>query len=350
VDDADPSSIPERLARAIRSALSVGPSAAAPNEAALRCAAMLPPGRLPPALPARPLLWPLAPLWRLAVALDQRRSSVKAPLPVISLGALSAGGAGKTPAVAWLAAQVPGAWVLGRGYRRRGPGPALRVGLPEQPPEHDLGDELEMMRRRGLAVISCPDRLEGATEAARRGARLLLLDDGFQHRALHRDIDVVCIDGRWPQGRGPIPVGEEREGPEALERAHFLWLHHARSPAASAFKSDQPLIRSHLVPQDWLIAGQAAPLSAVQGEVDVVVGIARPEGFLCTLVQLGLSLRSLRLLPDHAQPDELPPHAVMTEKDAARLPPGAPVRALRMRLVVEGAEPLLAEARRWAGR
>jgi tetraacyldisaccharide 4'-kinase len=283
------------------------------------------------------------------VAIDQRRSPEKAQLPVISVGALSAGGAGKTPAVAWLAAQLPGAWVLGRGYRRRGAGPVLRLGLPDQPPEHDLGDELEMLRRRGLPVISCPDRLLGAAEAARRGARLVLLDDGFQHFALHRDIDVVCIDGRWPQGRGPIPVGEEREGPEALARAHFLWLHHCSSPAASSFHADRPLIRSHLVPQDWLIAGQAAPLSAVQGEVDVVVGIARPEGFLCALVQLGLSLRSLRLLPDHAPLGELPPQVVMTEKDAARLPPGAPVRVLRMRLVVEGAEPLLEEARRRLG-
>jgi len=96
-------------------------------------------------------------------------------------------------------------------------------------------------------------------------------------------------------------------------------------------------------PLGWRIRGKPEPLSAVQGAVDVVVGIARPEGFLCTLLDLGLELRSVRVLPDHGRIDSLLPGSVMTEKDAARLPADADICALRTELEVEGAEPLLAE-------
>ncbi len=346
--------LPERLAKAIRSALSVGPRAVPANESAMRAAALLPEPRTPRETPARPWLRPLVPAWRVLHALAPSRRLPPEPAggPVVSVGALSAGGAGKTPVAGWLAERIPGAWVVGRGYRRGGDG-GVRVGLPGEPPAAPLGDELEMLRRRGVPVVSAPDRLAGAREAFRRGARLVVLDDGFGHRRLARDLDVLCIDARWPDGRGPIPVGTRREPWSAARRAGVLWLHHApdgeddgAAPRVTPLPG-QLLVRSRLRPAGWLVAGRRLPLEAVTGEVDVAVGIARPEGFFSALLRLGLTVRSWRVVRDHGalDPAALPEGCVVTEKDAARLPPDAPVRALLVDLEVEGAEPLLARLR-----
>ena len=338
---------PEAMASAIRAALGVGPGQAGQSEAAVKAASLLPDPRLPAERAARPWLFPLVPLVR---AVGRRQASYagaveRIDIPVVSVGALVAGGAGKTPVVGWLARQLPGAWVVGRGYRRGGDG-GIRVGLPgEELPDKPLGDELEMLRRQGISVISAPDRVAGAREAARRGARLVILDDGFQHRRLHRELDLVCIDARWPDGRGPIPVGWRREPWSALTRAHWIWEHHAGLPWEAPLP-ELPRVRSRLIPTGWLQGGHHRPLPALRGAVDVVVGIARPEGFLATLIRMGLEIRSLRILPDHGEIGPVPSGAVMTEKDAARLPPGAEVWALETALRVEGAAPLLADIRR----
>ena len=351
---------PTRLAGAMRSALGVGPRPAPQNESAVRAASLLPEGRTPDERPERPALWPLVRPYQILSAASPSVAGppVRVGVPVLSVGALVAGGAGKSPAALWLAERLPGAWVLSRGYRR-GPGPPLRVGLPGEEPAHFLGDELEMMRRRGVPVISSPDRIAGAEEAIRRGATAIILDDGFQHRRLTRDLDLVCIDARWPEGRGLIPVGSRREPWSALERANFLWISHASRPGAApgadplpqALRKSVPAlsrlpeVRARLVPTGWLHRGEKLPLNARKGAVDAIVGLARPEGFVTTLVGLGLEIRSLSVLPDHGRITSPLPGAVMTEKDAARLPPDADVWALRMELRLTGEAPLLAAAR-----
>ncbi len=336
---------PERLARAIRSAISVGPQAVGQNESAIRAAGRLPAPVTPPEAPPRPLLRPLVPAYQALARRGRGWSGApeRAGLPVVSVGALVAGGVGKTPVTGWLAEQLEGAWVVGRGYRRPGGGDDVRVGLPGAAPARPLGDELEMLRRRGLRVVSAPDRVAGAEAARRLGARLILLDDGFQHRRLHRDHDLVCLDPLSPTGGGPIPMGAGREGLDALLRAHSLWLHGPGE--APAGLPALPTVRSTLRPAGWWFEGALHPLGAVKGEIDVAVGVARPERFLCALLSLGLTLRSCRVVGDHRPLGELPAGCVVTEKDAARLPPGAPVRVLRMELVVKGAEPLLTTLR-----
>ena len=99
----------------------------------------------------------------------------------------------------------------------------------------------------------------------------------------------------------------------------------------------EPTVVAQHVARDWIIDGQPAPLSAVSGPIDVACGIARPEGFLSTLLRLGLEVRSFRAVGDHRPLGTLAPGTVVTEKDAARLPPDAPVRVLRMDLEVDGA-------------
>ena len=319
------------LANAMRTALRMGPQAPVTNTSAERAASLLPEGCTPPSTVARPWLLPIA---RLLVHDRPPRRVERAPIPVVSIGSLVAGGAGKTPVARWLAERIDGAWIVGRGYRRRGADGVRTSG--------DLGDELEMLARAGLHVVSAPDRLAGVREAASREARLAILDDGFQHRQLHRDLDVVCIDARWPDGRGPIPAGEAREPWEALERADWVWVNHGPFEVAWT----EPTVVAQHVARDWIIDGQPAPLSSVSGPIDVVCGIARPEGFLSTLLRLGLEVRSFRAVGDHRPLGRLAPGTVVTEKDAARLPPDAPVRVLRMDLQVDGAEPLLAAIRR----
>jgi tetraacyldisaccharide 4'-kinase len=335
-DDATPAA----FARALRAAIDAGRAPPPPSEAPARALALLPAPVAIREQPARPWLAPLVPLVR-AVGAARRgwRGRVEhAPVPVVSVGGLAAGGVGKTPVVAWLAAQVPGAWVVARGYRR-GPGPAVRIGRPDRPPTHDLGDELEMLRRRGIPVVSAPDRVAGARAAAAAGARIVLLDDGFQHRRLHRDLDVVCLDARWPGGEGAIPVGTRREPWSALHRADFLWSHHAPSlhpqpdPARGAPAPPlKPTVRSRAV----------AHLDRhPTGPTPVALGLARPEGPLCALLRMGVMPDPVMLVGDHRPLPPLPPGCIVTEKDAARLPPGADARVLRMTLEVAGAQPLL---------
>lgn len=340
---------PDALAAALAAALSAGPGPVPRQEGrAAQVVAALPGPRTPAETNARPLLWPLVPLVH---ALGRRRSAwsgptVRASLPVVSVGGLTAGGSGKTPVAAWIAAQIPGAWVLGRGHRRPGGGADVRIGRPGIQPMRPLGDELEMLRRRGIPVVSCPDRLRGAQAAAEAGARVVVLDDGFQHRKLHRDLDVVCIDARWPTGRGPIPVGTGREGWGALSRADVVWVHNVRDlevplpipgPGASL-----PQVRSEAVPDHWRTPDGQRPLDACGSEpMPVAAGVARPGGFLGQLVDLGVRVSTLDLRPDHAPLDGVPAGAVMTEKDAARLPEGAAAHALVCRLDVAGGDALL---------
>lgn len=347
---------PADLARALGEALALGPIPPPPSDAAERVAAALPSPATPAERDQRPLLWPAVPLvhglGRLRRGWRGRPEGVD--LPVISVGALAAGGAGKTPAVAWLASELrarlggdpsgEGAvWIVARGYGRRSDGPAVRAALPGAGWEPDyLGDELEMLRRRGFPVVSAPDRVAGAREAQAQGARLILLDDGFQHRRLRRDLDIVCIDALWPGARGLIPVGSRREPWSALRRAHWIWESNAGTqPIVLPEGQELPRVRARPRPIGWSVGGRLEPLDSVQGEVLVGAGIARPERFLCSLLRLGLQPRWVRQAADHGRLDGLPAGAVVTEKDAARMPLGADVRALVLDLEVEGGEALL---------
>ncbi len=300
--------------------------------------------RLPPPV-ARAEVWErpaLAPLVPVVRAIARRRFAWRGPVerpsvPVVSVGALVAGGAGKSPVAELLAHQWEGAWVLARGYRR-GPGPAVRLGTAEVASKWFLGDELEMMRRGGLSVVSAPDRLAGAHAAIAAGATGLVLDDAFSHRRIHRDLDIVCIDARWPTGGGPIPVGTRREPLAALQRADVVWVHHSLAgvPQAPWMATQALQIRSWAEPDGWDTPDGWLPTEGVQGEVDVAVGIAREANVLCTLVRLGLRVRRLIRVPNHGSLPVLPRRCVVSAKDAARLPQGADVRVLRMRLCVDG--------------
>jgi tetraacyldisaccharide 4'-kinase len=317
--------------------------------AAARAAEALAPlltGPIPIERPLRPWLYPLVPFWMLGVQL-RPRANRRAAVPVVSVGALTAGGTGKTPVAAWIARHLAeyDPVVVSRGYgRRRGDDVRLSGEVT------DLGDELVMLARRGVRVASAPDRFAGIEAAVQRGARLAILDDALQYGDVARDLEVVVIDARWPLGGGPIPVGSARLPRSWLQKADVVWVNHGPLPASLAahVRPGAIVVQARYRPVGWLYQGHRLPLSALPSRpAAAFAGIARPEGFFQDVRDLGVSLDRAWIFPDHhpyawsdLQSIEawLDDHVVVTtEKDSARLPPSAAVHALLIDIeIVEG--------------
>ncbi len=277
-----------------------------------------------------------------------------AGLRVISVGNLNVGGAGKTPAVLLLAERALAAGlpvaVLSRGYgRRHRDEREVLVGSTSD----EAGDEPLLLKRRlPLArVYVGADRIRLAQRALADGARLAILDDGFQHRRLHRDIDVLVIDDAMRFGNGKLlPSGPLREPIRSARRAQLLWrrLGEEDAPPLGQTLSALPTVSVRPRPLEWVAPnGIASPLSSFASrEVYAFCGLAQPDSFARTLYSIGLAVE-LRAFADHhrygvSELDELLARAngrplVTTEKDAMRLPNSFPAHSLRLGLeVVDG--------------
>ncbi len=346
---ADIAATPSALAGAVAAALTRPRSAPAAAGAVLTSVvAELAPWiatAVPPERPLRPWLAPFAGVWLLLAALRPARLR-RAPIPVVAVGGLTAGGSGKTPVSAWLVERLPGAAVVARGYGRRRGGEVRTCGGASE-----LGDELAMLARRGLPVVSSPDRFAGVAAAARGGARLAVLDDAFQARAVARDLDIVVLDARWPDGGGPIPVGTRRGLRSGLRRADVIWSHHGPPPewARLHARDDALWVESVLEPVAWRFRGERLPLGALPARpVAALAGIARPSGFFRLLRRMGLPVAATRVFQDHhafgwrdlqaieAWKDDYV--VVVTEKDAARLPEGLSLWALEVAVRITAGE------------
>jgi tetraacyldisaccharide 4'-kinase len=254
--------------------------------------------------------------------------------PVISVGNLTLGGTGKTPLVIELATQFRNLGyrpvVLSRGYRRRSRGIVV-VSRGEGPEVgwSEAGDEpsLIAIRLPGVAVVVGADRHQAGlfAESAKLGD-LFILDDGFQHRRLHRDVDLVTIDPvDWAEKDRLLPRGRWREPRTALNRAQAALVHesdvapvpHLSVPSFGVETLVDGIVKNgNLIPPDSL-AG--TPLSAF-------AGIAKPERFFRALYALGLRPHNKKIFPDHHiySPRDLSNlgsgACITTEKDAVRLP------------------------------
>jgi len=234
--------------------------------------------------------------------------SRQAPIAVVSVGNLAIGGTGKTPVTLWLAGalQARGARVaiVSRGYggSARGVTVVSQGGGPEVGP--DVAGDEPVMLARGFAgvVIAAPRRLDGVVAAAALGCTVAVLDDGFQHRALRRDFDLVLVDGR----RGPLlPSGPLREPLRALKRADAVLLmardgqplaapDRVRAPVHAAFLEAVGVVES--LGGVWRLA----PMGQLAGRrVIAVTGIARPEGFYATLRRWEAVIDEVFEFPDH---------------------------------------------------
>lgn len=328
-------------------------------------------------------LIPISLVYGLITSLRRRawaRRARKVPVPVVSVGNLVVGGAGKTPVALEIATRLIDRGrrvaVLSRGYGRRSSEAMVVVSDGEVvgATAAEGGDEPVWLSRRcpGLRVIVGADRAAAAQVAIDLGADLLLLDDGFSHPKLARDVDVLVVDADLAVGNGRLlPAGPLREPLDSAARAAFVWLTRssADSPIPPALQG-LPSMRSAYEPECLvdLSLTRAEPLSVLSGaRVLGLCGIARPESFERALASLGANVRGMLTYPDHhpfteGDVEEIESHAkagecdwiVTTEKDAVRLASrvsGERYRALRMKVtLLDAAGPLHELVERFAPR
>ena len=251
---------------------------------------------------ARPLLWPLVPVYRLGLALRelQLRSGLK-PIrrmrwPVVSIGNLSTGGAGKTPLTIALAKAltVRGVHVnvLSRGYGRRRS--ALPLLVDPGGAAQEFGDEpLLIAREAEVPVYVAAERYEAGLMAERDAAqaRVHLLDDGFQHRQLARDVDILLLSRRDLEGH-LLPAGNLREPLHAAERAYVI-----------AIPANEPDVEAEIKRRGWngLIwrLRRRMEVPPTDGPVAAFCGIARPDQFFQGLESAGVKLVARTAFADH---------------------------------------------------
>lgn len=230
--------------------------------------------------------------------------------PVISVGNLSVGGTGKTPVVAaiarWLIEQGHRPAILSRGYKRRDPRPGVVVVSDGQAVLASLphaGDEPLMLARAvpGAVVCVAEDRhLAGVLAERRLGATVHLLDDGFQHLGLARDLDVlVTSPGEIPNGR-VLPRGRLREPADAAARAHLVVVIGATAGAAASeawtlgIGESCGAVRRQGAPR--LVSGSEPPPGA---RVFLSAGIANPQRFADDVRAAGWTVVGEQWFADH---------------------------------------------------
>lgn len=244
-------------------------------------------------------------------------SSYKSVLPVISIGNITAGGNGKTPLCVYIAEELAKRGckpaILSRGYGGKNRGPH-RVEVNDTP--DDVGDEPIVMAARGISVYVSRSRVSGVKLIEREGqCDVVVLDDGLQHRALHRDVDIVSIFAGTNRAiedfvRGELlPLGMFREPRRrALDRATLVVVSQRKVMAEGELPEVDDRIlkllpagitvfRSCLQPAGvtWLESGAQLQPTAVCA----FAGIANPEGFFQSLEQLGYKVERRLPFADH---------------------------------------------------
>lgn len=281
------------------------------------------------ALVLRALLTPLSWAYAFATAHRLRTTTPRhAPAPVICVGNLTVGGAGKTPVARAIRARLgPGAHTLSRGYGGRVEGP-LRV-TPDMD-AREVGDEPLLHARDGPAWIA-RDRFAGAMAAAQAGAHAIIMDDGFQNPSLAKDLSIVAIDPAFGVGNGQVfPAGPLRERlANGLARADAIVMLHGKRTADDLLDQNwlrhfhKPILHARLEP-----SGIAPDRTLV-----AFAGLARPDKFFDTLDAMGAKVAEAVPFGDHhvyseedlamlaRLAEEHEAMLITTEKDAARLSP-----------------------------
>jgi tetraacyldisaccharide 4'-kinase len=293
------------------------------------------------------------------------------PRPTISVGNITFGGTGKTPFVEFLARRLRfEGWrpaILSRGYGRRSRGVVVvGEGAGSLVSPEEGGDEPVALARAvaaGVCVVVGERRVEAAARAVALGADLFLLDDGFQHLAVRRELDLLLLDARDPFGGGRLPPrGRLREPLDAMARADAVVFTRADRglpridalEAVARLAPGKPVFRARL--RAAALRDEAGgPIAA--GEIAerrllAVCGIANPASFAATLSELGLAAEERLEFRDHQRygPRELArirdaaaragaSLVVTTEKDAVKLAGRAGLPVVAVRLAVEVEEP-----------
>lgn len=306
-------------------------------------------------------------LWSYATGCIKRK---RASVPVISVGNVTVGGTGKTPVVIDLAKRLIAAGrkpaILSRGYRRKSKSEWTLVsdGRGQFAFAEESGDEPLMIARRvpEAVVLAGAKRVSTAEIAtAEFGCDVLLLDDGFQHIRLMRDLDIVLVDyNDNPERDSLLPAGRLREPLGALNRAGAIIItrvpsqpdddrlsllrsqlrRHAPEAAIGALRFRAKGLRSE---------DETFSLEKLSGErITAFSGIARPESFRKELTRLGFNVESFRAFPDHHWYSEKDINAILkgmdrnavrwaitTEKDMIKLPDATAFQGRLLALEIE---------------
>ncbi len=272
------------------------------------------------------LLMPISAVFRLLVAvrrLAYRRGWLRVqrlPVPVIVIGNLTVGGTGKTPLtialVQLLRARGYHPGVVTRGYGGQRHAAPCEVSAAADP--YQVGDEPVLLARHCPVVVDVR-RPRGARHLMALGCDVILADDGLQHYALGRDIEVLVVDGERRFGNGCcLPAGPLREPPARMQTGDFIVANGQGLPGEYTMQLHTPRVVAVYDPQ------QAQPLAAWRGQsVHAVAGIGHPERFFRRLRAAGLQVTA-HAFPDHHHfrrsdlqfPDTQ--SILMTEKDAVK--------------------------------
>ena len=252
-----------------------------------------------------------------------------APVPVLCVGNLVAGGAGKTPVALSLGARLlergVAAHFLTRGYGGRNPGP-LRVDS-DRHDFHEVGDEALLLARCAPTWVA-RDRAAGARAAIADGAAAIVMDDGLQNPSLEKDLSLVVVDGGYGFGNGRLmPAGPLRESVAAgLARVHGVVVIGADQTGVAQLAPRVLGARLKPGPEAAALSGKA---------VVAFAGIGNPEKFFDTLRSIGCRVEAAHAFSDHhpftaaeidrvrRQARDLGAVPVTTAKDAVRMPSNA---------------------------
>ncbi|TPV40711.1 tetraacyldisaccharide 4'-kinase [Pantoea deleyi] len=276
------------------------------------------------------LLWPLSLLYGAITALIRLsyrrgwRKSWRAPLPVVVVGNLTAGGNGKTPVVIWLVAALQQrglrVGVVSRGYGGRADRYPLLV--TAQTRTEQAGDEPVLIAQRTAAPVAVAPKRRQAIEAllAQGPLDAIITDDGLQHYALQRDREIVVVDGVRRFGNGWwLPAGPMRERADRLHQVDAVIVNGGEAQPGEIAMQLQPGLATNL------LTGETCP-PAQLGKVVAMAGIGHPPRFFTTLKQQGITpVAEIAFADHHAySKEELTrllqgsQQLLMTEKDAVK--------------------------------
>ena len=279
--------------------------------------------------------WLLLPIsWLFALVAGFRRllyrtgmlRAIRLEAPVVVVGNITVGGTGKTPLVLWLAGRLRErgvrVGVVSRGYGRGRDRGARIVRSGDDPLQ--VGDEPLMMARRNVGPVAvCRRRVEAARRLLEQGVDVILSDDGLQHYALARNLEIAVIDGERRLGNGRLlPAGPLREAVDRLETVDWVVCNGGPpGPGEVGMLLEGAILRQ-------LGRDRSASLGEFRGRrCHAVAAIGNPERFFATLRNAGIDVIP-HPLPDHATPRLSAlglirgQPVLMTEKDAVKCPDG----------------------------